>query len=192
MKISVDGEQVLELSETQKKVIQNDILLDAFESDMRRRIKYIVDHPCERCIDIHKKEWLDSLKSRGVSSVPSDKMGFAEIVLQDLQLDPHEDRESSVSVDGVEEFKVSKTQKKLLKYARKSPNEFVKSQVAWILSHKYERCMERLRNEWEPKLASRGISQFPIDDDAFAELVFSQPDYKNRSQREAESLVMRG
>lgn len=192
MKISVDGEQILELSETQKKVIQNDIILEVFEDDMKRRIKYVVDHPCEQSINLNKKSWMNSLKSRGVSSVPADKMQFAEVALQDLQLEPHEDKELSVSVDGKEHFRITKTQKKILKHAKKSPDDFVKDQMAWILSHKYERCMERLRNEWEQKLADRGINQIPLDDDAFAQLVFSQSDYKNRSQREAESSLARG
>lgn len=43
------------------------------------------------------------------------------------------------------------------------------------------------KREWEPKLKSRGVAMIPTDDEAFAELIFSQPDYKNRSQREANS-----
>lgn len=95
MKILVDGKQVLELSETQKKVIQNDIHSEIFEEDMHRRLHY-------------------------------------------------------------------------------------------ILTHKYERCFERLKNEWLPKLQER-LPSIPTHPDALAELIFSQPDYKNRSTREAEN-----
>jgi len=94
MKISVDDKELFTLTETQKKVIQNDIHLDIFEEDMKRRLQY-------------------------------------------------------------------------------------------ILMHKHERCMERLKKEWEPKLKSLGVKSFPADDEAFAELVFSQPSYKSRSQRES-------
>lgn len=93
MRITVDGKEVLNLSETQKKVIQNDIPSDAFQDDMERRVNY-------------------------------------------------------------------------------------------ILTHKYERCMERLKAEWHPKLKGR-MPSIPTNDDALAELIFSQPDYKNRTQREA-------
>jgi hypothetical protein len=94
MKIQVDGKQVLELNETQKKVIKNDILDEIFQQDMERRVHY-------------------------------------------------------------------------------------------ILTHKYERCFDRLKKEWEPKLRAR-LPSIPTDPDALAELIFAQPDYKNRSQREAE------
>lgn len=95
MKVTVDGKQVLELTETQKKVIKNDIPSEIFQSDMERRVNY-------------------------------------------------------------------------------------------ILSHKYERCFERLKKEWEPKLKGR-VTHLPLDNDALAELIFSQSDYKDRSAKEAES-----
>jgi hypothetical protein len=53
-----------------------------------------------------------------------------------------------------------------------------------VLTHKYEACYERLKKEWEPKLIARGASSLPTDKDAFAELIFSQPDYLNRKQRD--------
>lgn len=92
MKVSVNDQKLLEISDTQKRVIQNDIHSEIFEDDMKRRLEYII-------------------------------------------------------------------------------------------MHKYERCFERLKAEWEPKLAQR-FESVPTNKDAFAELVFSQPDYKNRSQRD--------
>lgn len=92
MKISVDDQELYRLTETQKKVIQNDILTEVFEEDMKRRLK-------------------------------------------------------------------------------------------WVLTHKYERCFERLKKEWEPKLSEK-MSSLPTNPDEFAKLIFAQPDYKNRSQRE--------
>lgn len=95
MKIQVDGKSVLELSETQKKVIQNDIPTEIFVSDMERRARNIIEH-------------------------------------------------------------------------------------------KYDQCMDRLKKEWEPKLRER-VDAIPTNQDALAQLIFSQPDYKSRSQREEES-----
>jgi hypothetical protein len=95
MKIKVDNDQVLELTEIQKKVIKNDINEDVFDADMKRR-------------------------------------------------------------------------------------------VAWILTHKYEQCFERLKKEWEPKLAAKGVAMLPTDKDAFAQMVFSQPEYKGRKEKEFE------
>ena len=94
MKISVDDEELFTLSETQKKVIQNDIFLESFEADMHRRLKY-------------------------------------------------------------------------------------------VLMHKYGQCFKRLKSEWEPRLKANGVRNIPLDDEEFAQLVFSQPNYKNRSQRDS-------
>lgn len=54
------------------------------------------------------------------------------------------------------------------------------------MENKYQRCFKRLKEEWEPKLAERGIEMIPTNQDAFAQLVFTQPDYKDRSKRNKE------
>ncbi len=59
----------------------------------------------------------------------------------------------------------------------------MKRRLQYILTHKYERCYERLKKEWEPKLATR-MPSVPTDHEALANLIFSQPDYKDRSQRD--------
>jgi hypothetical protein len=97
MKISVNDVEIFTLSETQKKVIQNDICCNAFEEEMKRRLQYI------------------------------------------------------------------------------------------LIDEKYRKCFERLKAEWDKKLADRGVEFIPTNPDAYAELVFSQPDYKNRSARDKES-----
>lgn len=62
----------------------------------------------------------------------------------------------------------------------------MKRRVQYILTHKYERCLERLKNEWMPKLKER-LQNIPTDDESLAQIILSQPDYKDRSQREAEA-----
>lgn len=68
-------------------------------------------------------------------------------------------------------------------------NQDMKRRVHYILTHKYERCLERLKKEWLPRLKER-MSEIPTDDEMLATLILSQPDYKNRSQREEESNVL--
>lgn len=91
-----------------------------------------------------------------------------------------------ISVDDQELFRLSETQKKVIK--NDIPEEIfdddMKRRLQYILTHKYERCFERLKAEWEPKLRASGIAMIPTDPDSFAELIFSQPAYKNRSDRE--------
>lgn len=93
-----------------------------------------------------------------------------------------------IEVDGRTVLQLNETQKKVIK--NDIPDELFQAdmerRVSWVLSHKYERCFERLKKEWEPKLAKK-LDAVPTDPDKFAELVFSQPEYQNRSQREAQA-----
>lgn len=63
----------------------------------------------------------------------------------------------------------------------------LKRRIAYIIGHKYERCMDRLKKEWVPKLKAAGVESIPLNDDAFARMVFARPDYKDRSTREKEA-----
>lgn len=97
-----------------------------------------------------------------------------------------------ISVDDQEVLRLSETQKKVIKNDIRDEvfDEDMKRRLHYILWHKYERCFERLKQEWEPKLRSNGVSMMPTDPEAFAELVFSQPNYKNRSARESLNRVV--
>ena len=92
-----------------------------------------------------------------------------------------------ISVDGKHLFELSETQKKVIKndILEEIFDEDMKRRLHYILNHKYERCYLRLKQEWEPILSKR-YQSLPTNPDKFAELVFSQSDYKNRSQRETE------
>lgn len=92
-----------------------------------------------------------------------------------------------VSINDQELFTLSEIQKKVIQNDIPSEifEEDMKRRIRWVLlDEKYRKGLERLKKEWEPKLAERGVAMLPTDPDAFAQLVFSQPDYKNRSQRE--------
>ena len=49
------------------------------------------------------------------------------------------------------------------------------------------RHIRERKKEWEPKLSAKGVASLPTDRDAFAQLVFSQPEYKSRKVRDLES-----
>lgn len=93
-----------------------------------------------------------------------------------------------ISVDDIELYTLTETQKNVIKDYL--PTEIfdadLKRRLQWVLMHLYECSYVDLKAIWEPKLAARGVQSIPTDKDAFAQLVFSQPDYKNRSQRDAE------
>lgn len=91
MKISVDDQELFTLSETQKRVIMNDINEDAFEEDMKRRIQYILMHKYEQCFARLKSEWDTKLKALNVASVPLNEEAYAQLVFSQ---ETYKDRKS--------------------------------------------------------------------------------------------------
>jgi len=80
MQIKVNNKQVLELSQVQKQIIQNDIHEDEFDADMERRVKWVLEHKLEKCYDRLKKEWEPKLIAEGATSLPTSQEAFAQIV----------------------------------------------------------------------------------------------------------------
>jgi len=95
-----------------------------------------------------------------------------------------------ISVDGKELYTLSEIQKKVIRNDIHEDifEEDMKRRLHWVLNHKYERCFARLKAEWEPKRKLNGVKMIPTDEEEFAQLVFSQKNYKNRSQREPLSI----
>lgn len=79
MQVKVDGETVFEIADFEKKVICNDIPEDIFDEDMKRRVRWIVEHKLERCMHRLKEEWLPKLKGR-VGYLPIDERKLAELI----------------------------------------------------------------------------------------------------------------
>ncbi len=91
-----------------------------------------------------------------------------------------------ISVNDQELFTLNETQKKVIcnDIHMDELDADMKRRLNWILMHKYEQCFERLKAEWDAKLAERGIEMIPTNKDAYAQLVFAQPDYQCRKTRE--------
>ena len=94
MKISVDDKVLFVLSETQKKVIMNEIDEDVFEDDMCRRLIYILQHKYEQCFERLKKEWDHKLSANGVRMIPTDKEEFASLVFSQSNYRNRKSREA--------------------------------------------------------------------------------------------------
>lgn len=94
-----------------------------------------------------------------------------------------------VSVNDIELFTLSDIQKQVIcnDIDANILDDDLKRRIHYIINHKYNRCFERLKKEWEKKLIAKGMASLPTDPDAFAQLVFSQPDYKDRATRELEA-----
>lgn len=93
-----------------------------------------------------------------------------------------------ISINDKELFSLSKTKKQVIANDIDIDNLDIDlcQRLEWVLMHKYEQCFKRLKNEWDEKLKANGVSMIPIDNDAYAELVFNQPNYKDRKRRDME------
>ncbi len=79
MKISVDGKELFELSDIQKKVIQDNIPSDIFEEDMKRRLQWVLMHKYQECFKQMKGYWESKLQNV-VDSIPTDPDKLAELI----------------------------------------------------------------------------------------------------------------
>lgn len=99
MKISVNGKDLFELNDIQKKVICNDISDDIFEEDMKRRLKWVLMHKYERCFARLKAEWDQKLLQNGVKSVPTNPDEYAALVFAQTNYQNSKQRNALVQLD---------------------------------------------------------------------------------------------
>lgn len=79
-------------------------------------------------------------------------------------------------------MEISSTDLKCLKNDLLDPQDwFVKA-----LTGKIDKCKKRMMNQWIPRLRSKGIS-IPPTDEELVDLILSQPDYKNRAEKEKDN-----
>lgn len=90
-----------------------------------------------------------------------------------------------ISINDTELFSITEIQKKVLSndIHRDTLEDDLKRRLQWVLMHKYQTCFDNLKQEWDKKLASNGIKSVPTDADEYAQLVFNQPNYKDRKDR---------
>lgn len=97
-----------------------------------------------------------------------------------------------ISVNDQELFSLSEIQKKVIKNDVNQDifDEDMKRRLNYILTHKYEQCFARLKEEWDKKLVLNGVESVPTNPDQYAELVFAQPNYKCKKTRECEEAQL--
>ena len=96
-----------------------------------------------------------------------------------------------ISINDTELFTLTETQLKVLKddIPNETFEEDIKRRIIYYPIHKCEQNFKRMKARWEPILASRELS-IPIDEEELAQLIFAQPDYKDRSARDLESKII--
>jgi len=90
-----------------------------------------------------------------------------------------------IAVDSVELFELTDIQKQVIMNDINSDifEDEMKQRLQWVLIHKYEQCFKRLKAEWDNKLLANNVKSVPTDPNAYAALVFSQPNYEDRKER---------
>ena len=91
-----------------------------------------------------------------------------------------------ISVNDIELFTLTPIQKQVIANDINVDllDEDMKRRLKYILMHKHEQCQKRLKAEWDSKLIANGVVSVPTDPDAYAALVFAQPNYKDRKARD--------
>lgn len=92
-----------------------------------------------------------------------------------------------ISVNDKPLFTLSETQKQVIKNEIHADifDADMNRRLQWVLMHKYEECFKTLKSEWDPKLAANGVKMIPTDQEQYAQLVFAQPNYKDRAARDS-------
>lgn len=96
-----------------------------------------------------------------------------------------------ISIDDIELFTLTEHHKDVIKNDVNADvcDDDLKRRLQWVLMHKYDQCFARLKKEWDKKLAQNEIDMIPTDPVAYANLVFSQPNYKDRKTRDLEEIL---
>ncbi len=95
-----------------------------------------------------------------------------------------------ITVDGEDLFEITENEIELLEYILISSevNTDLKRRLQWVLTHKISQVYEHLKNEWMPILqADPEVTEVPIDNEAFFNMVKVRPDYKDRDAKDEEA-----
>ena len=96
-----------------------------------------------------------------------------------------------ISVNDKELYSLNETQKKVI--CDYIPKEILEKELnrrlEWVLMHLYSECFKSLKKKWESKLEKVGVESVPTNKDKFAQVVFAQKDYKDRSARNKDSKI---
>ena len=96
MKISVNDQELFTLSEIQKQVIKNNVHVDIFEDDMKRRLQWILIHKYDECFKELKAEWDAKLAINGIKMVQTDQDEYSQLVFSQQDYKDRAQREELI------------------------------------------------------------------------------------------------
>lgn len=78
-------------------------------------------------------------------------------------------------------FEFDEIEQKIIANDVENPLDWVEA----VVRNKIARCKERLISEWTAKFRQeKSVENIPTDEDEMVELIFAQPDYKSRVERD--------
>lgn len=94
-----------------------------------------------------------------------------------------------ISLDDKELLTFSDIQRRIYnnEISSESFHKWMSERIKYAFKDHFDQCFRNLRNEWEPKLVARGHEMLPVRPEIFAQLVFDQPDYRDKFQRDTET-----
>ena len=82
MKIFADDVLIFEISDTDYKILADEISEDKLNEEIKRRIKWIITHKIEGCFKRLKQEWEPKLVTAGYDSLPTNRDKYADLVFK--------------------------------------------------------------------------------------------------------------
>ena len=135
MKISVDGVELLTLTETQKKVFQYSLPKETYEASLKGMIRHVIENKFNRCFMRLENEWGPVLlKER--DSLPANKERYAEEIFK------HKDYKNRSAKVAAKKAK----KEKAIESKEKSPPEIIKEVVSDI-KKKVNKAKRKIKKE---------------------------------------------
>lgn len=85
MLVKIDDEVIFEIDERMVKLIAHDI--EDPIPDIKRRLRWVIEHKCDRCYSRLKDEWSkedefgqSKLARSGIASIPTNKRDLADLI----------------------------------------------------------------------------------------------------------------
>lgn len=79
--VKVNNQTIFSLAQWEMDVICNDINVADLETDLKRRLEWVLRHKAEQCYAHLEKEWMEKLRTDpAVQSIPKSKEAFVALV----------------------------------------------------------------------------------------------------------------
>src|SRR5437868_2535160 len=98
MKVYLDNEALMEIDEVTLTLLGHD-LIDPVE-EIKRRLKWVIEHKCDQCYERMEKEWMPKLRADPtIESIPKSKRDLIKLITK------HRDYKSRLEREAIQDPK---------------------------------------------------------------------------------------